>query len=673
MAFKNKTSVFGILLFIIILASFFTTASTWKYWGGEINPIWFIQGEGNGVITNSSLINVNTSSSYIASDNYVTLEPLVYSPNTSANNQNYMIFPNGNYLQLYNKDMLLSSEINTGGYAKGQISASSTFYSGTGNEINGFWNVNSSMYKFVTYYFDSATQTFQNVYELNFTDNLNITGVRCYDFATPACLAWVFDWNTTYTNNYSISLRKIFNNGSYQDKLIENSAFVPINLPAIQDWDVDGVNEVLGYSSNDIWVANVDTLTSEINMSMGKIGEVNRIIGGATFYKPSLSPYYNLAVFMGSSGVSTAHEVSLKVYKNDKSLLYSKTFASYAGGAVNHIEIPNNLIVGDWNANNLDDLGLSYSSTLIVPSYPSSIYIVNGYDGSTIFSKSGIDGHIIGAKLTPYSFALAYDVLTNDGSNLKIFSGNNFSNVTSYSLSTTNAIVADMDFNGGNDLIFYRSGLSGYLTANNINNNPTIYSLAFSPSTTIAVNIPLNILINASDNESDSILYSSVCGDGTNVTESLNSVQTCNYASAGTYTYTAYVRDGYHFTFNSFSYPITVTISGTICNLNGICDAGETSINCPSDCPVAPSGQYTTSNETGGMPLPIQLVDTSQEYAIGQEVGFLPEIYYGLLGFFSNTLSPMIVMVFLFFIVLIIVAIGYFIKSVAHKIGNIGH
>jgi ABC-type siderophore export system fused ATPase/permease subunit len=50
--------------------------------------------------------------------------------------------------------------------------------------------------------------------------------------------------------------------------------------------------------------------------------------------------------------------------------------------------------------------------------------------------------------------------------------------------------------------------------------------------------------------------------------------------------------------------------------------------------------------------------------------GFLPEIYYGILGFLSNTLSPMIILVFVIFFVLIILAIAMIVKNVFKKVGD---
>jgi hypothetical protein len=101
-----------------------------------------------------------------------------------------------------------------------------------------------------------------------------------------------------------------------------------------------------------------------------------------------------------------------------------------------------------------------------------------------------------------------------------------------------------------------------------------------------------------------------------------------------------------------------------ICNHNGTCDAGETYNNCPDDCSfVAPN--ITQATDTGGMPLPTKIVDINNV-----EQGLLPEIYYGTLGFLSNTLMPIMIIIFVIIFVLIITAIGSIIVKIAKKVGS---
>ena len=51
---------------------------------------------------------------------------------------------------------------------------------------------------------------------------------------------------------------------------------------------------------------------------------------------------------------------------------------------------------------------------------------------------------------------------------------------------------------------------------------------------------------------------------------------------------------------------------------------------------------------------------------------FAKEIYYGILLFFSGTLRPLIVFVFLIFSVLIILLIGFLIKKIMNRIAEMG-
>lgn len=113
-----------------------------------------------------------------------------------------------------------------------------------------------------------------------------------------------------------------------------------------------------------------------------------------------------------------------------------------------------------------------------------------------------------------------------------------------------------------------------------------------------------------------------------------------------------------------------------LCNQNTICESqfNENYTNCPTDC-VSPFSNVTTAipdtqqaTETGGMPIPSKIVDTTN-----YEKGLLPEVYYGTLGFLSNTLQPAIIIIFVIFFVLIILAFGFIIKRIAHKIGQLSH
>ena len=98
-----------------------------------------------------------------------------------------------------------------------------------------------------------------------------------------------------------------------------------------------------------------------------------------------------------------------------------------------------------------------------------------------------------------------------------------------------------------------------------------------------------------------------------------------------------------------------------ICNYNNVCESREDYENCLADCP-APTSNPSEWQEVN---LPTKIVDVDNP-----EQGLLPEVYYGILGFFSETLSPMIILIFVIFFVLIILTLGTIIKKIAMKVGS---
>jgi hypothetical protein len=220
-----------------------------------------------------------------------------------SDGKNYLAFPNGNFLELYNQNVILFGQQGTDGNAKGQISALGSFGGRTGNEIKGYWIYNDSQYAFRTYYVDTSTGLMTKQTEINFTDMKNTTGVRCYDLDQMTCLSWVWMFNDTYVENYTISIRKVYANGTYVDGVVFNSKYYPKNTPTIDDWNADGVFEALGYSSNDIWVVDINTLVTEFNKSEGKsfnnVTSGTYIISSAMFGKIDATPYDKLLVLKG--------------------------------------------------------------------------------------------------------------------------------------------------------------------------------------------------------------------------------------------------------------------------------------------------------------------------------------------------------------------------------------
>jgi hypothetical protein len=252
---------------------------------------------------------------------------------------------------------------------------------------------------------------------------------------------------------------------------------------------------------------------------------------------------------------------------------------------------------------------------------------------------------------------------------------NAFSNFTIYYTTASGSIScipADVNIDNYQEIICSGTdgseGVTIYSTPE-ANQMPVINSVSFSPSQVVTPNQTLTATISASDFEANTIFYSQRCFiDDTWSVESVNPIQTpCSYSLNGIYNFTARVRDAQHLTYNFLSYDIYVNSQGYICNSNSSCDTnfGENNGNCPQDCPVIPTNETigNTTQVTGGMAIPTQLVDVNNE-----NQGLLPSIYFGTLGFLSATLNPMMVLIFAIFIVLIMLLIAKLIKKVAQKV-----
>ena len=91
------------------------------------------------------------------------------------------------------------------------------------------------------------------------------------------------------------------------------------------------------------------------------------------------------------------------------------------------------------------------------------------------------------------------------------------------------------------------------------NTNAQINSITFTPATTLELNTTLSASVSATDLDNDTIVYRFKCSNSQNWSNDTSSTFSCLYTNAGTYNFTAQVRDGFSATYNSLSQNIIVT------------------------------------------------------------------------------------------------------------------
>jgi len=681
------TKKIGLNIFLFILLANFINLTTaggydWTSYGNGFTPLWQEQYTNAYGRFDIGITNITSLEGYNPTGTG-SVQPLVSSmssENTSYGTKNYVIFPSGNNLQIYDDTLTLIDEISVGGNIINQFAITDFDDDGLNNDVVGIFDI-SGNYKFRAYTYNFTTSLYELLNSTDLTSNSSdkILGIRCQ--GGNCYYLTVYPYNSTdYKANFTI----INKTGIYESKLtlsgndfnIPNAYVGNYKEPlSWYDFDNDGKDEWIAWTNKFIVMFKSDG-TIEFN----KINLYFAIRDVKPFHSQSGNNFWRIAV----STVDIYEEITVTAYKMDGSTLWTKIAYGLYGGlmAINddydhdYSKYDNEIYIG----------GFRPSSSYV------SFVILKGYNGNILFTKTGWN---IGTAHYLTSGIVTIADMNHNGYKDFIYQGGVYDpfidtllNPFSTSDISSNCVPADVNLDGFLEIICSNPSGSIIYSSTLENQNAYITSVIYNPSTIIQVNNSLVITISATDIESNIPFYYGIkCNDTTNWTADQTSpIFSCYYEELGTFTNIVRVRDQYHSTYDEFAQLINVTLTEAECNFNGICEAGigENYITCLPDCPcnlngICESGigenyitcladcPYTSPSPTGyeeiTLPTNIVNVDNINE-------GLLPTIYFGILAFFNATLSPMIILIFLIFIVLIILAIGTIIKKIAMKVGS---
>jgi hypothetical protein len=622
-------------------------ACDWGTYGNTYTPLWNSQISPLQCFSQFGTTPITLS---LAQGMTAGTQPLIVNFQTKA----FLFFNNGNYLQVYDENLILQQEALTG---IALTNLDSLDFNNDGiYELANFYTYNSTLYTLKVYSYTPSTNILSMIYSYNITTSV-----------TPTLTGLRHSGQNIYSVNSS-TLLKINQTNFVATPILATPTAYTEPLSTYVDYNGDGVRDFMTYSIRKLIIFDENGVVILTIDYPNIVGGAN--LRSARMINPTGTSLWKLATLV-DNGISMANpSLTLDLYNLDGSSYWSKTIK--AGGS-SSIRFYGDMAVSiDYNGNLLPDIYVTGYMTYTLNPETEMLRIYSGNDGNLLFSNNitfgtlGVTSHKL--TIADMNHDTKDDFVYNMQGNLSVYDAQNNQILFNYNgVPSGYCIPADLNFDGNLDVICSASGDTKLFTSNYTNQNAVITSVIYDPSTAFAVNTNLNMIISATDFEGNSPLYyrhKCFASDNWSV-ENTNPSQSCYYNSIGTFENSIGVRDLYHSDYVTFAQTIYVSETGTLCG-NDICEIGENSVNCPADC--ISNVTQTQATETGGMPLPTKIVDVNNV-----EQGLLPEIYYGILGFLSNTLTPMIILVFTIFFVLIMLAIAFIIRRIAHRVGDLAH